>query len=952
MFLLNRLNYTRKFSLLWVLSLVSIAVVVFTLFVLLARIIQPAQQELEGLALIEPVSRTVQALQLHRGLSAAVLSGNESMRNRSAAQEDAITRSFRTMEEQLPAGLASAEDFRRIKAGWESLRKAQGSLTKESSFSRHTELIGQLHSFQTFIADEYLLTLDPELASFYLLDTALNKLPHVLEHLGQLRAYNVSILSERHLSEAHKIRLHILIADLEATVVELRGNLEKAGRYNPEVRVALRETVDDIASVAQRIIGFIKADIFSGRLNAIPEASLEMATAEIDKGYAQVYEYLLPTAEALIQARVAQAKKTLYTNTGISLLVFLLVVYLSVSIYYAIIGNIRVLTSSLRRFAEGDLSVRVRLAANDELSQVGTSFNEMTQQFSALMATHREDEDRLRATIDTAMDAVVKMSDRGVITDWNKQAEKIFGWSREEALGRILAETIIPPQYRAAHAEGLQRFLRSGEESMLNARIQVSGLHRDGHEFPAELSIAPIKLGDPVAGHYEFSAFIRDITEQKASEDLIWNQANFDSLTGLPNRRMFLDRLTQDVRKVHRAGLKTALLFIDLDKFKEVNDTLGHSMGDILLKEAARRISSCVREADTVARLGGDEFTVILTGLKEVGSVDRVAENILQHLAEPFQLQNEIAYVSASIGITLYPDDAVEIEDMLKNADQAMYVAKNRGRNRFDYFTPSMQQAAQARLQLSHELRHALEAGQFRVYYQPVVDLDSGRIIKAEALVRWQHPKRGLVSPALFIPLAEETGLIVGIGDWVFREAARQCKHWQMRYDPAFQISVNVSPVQFSHTVGFAGNEWLSYLQELDLTGQGMVIEITEGLLLDADSGVTDKLLQFRDAGMQTAIDDFGTGYSSLSYLKKFDIDYLKIDQSFVRDLVIDPNDRALSEAIIVMAHKLGLKVIAEGVETEEQCKILTAAGCDYGQGYLYSRPVPAEEFEALLKNN
>ncbi|MDO8312806.1 MAG: bifunctional diguanylate cyclase/phosphodiesterase, partial [Sideroxyarcus sp.] len=382
-----------------------------------------------------------------------------------------------------------------------------------------------------------------------------------------------------------------------------------------------------------------------------------------------------------------------------------------------------------------------------------------------------------------------------------------------------------------------------------------------------------------------------------------------------------------------------------------------------LLQEAARRISGCVREADTVARLGGDEFTVILAGLDDVSSIDRVTENILQSLAKPFQLVDEIAHISASIGVTLYPDDATEIEDLLKNADQAMYVAKNKGRNRFDYFTQSMQQAAQTRLRLTNELRGALTANQFRVYYQPIVDLTTGRIIKAEALIRWQHPERGMISPAQFIPLAEETGLIVEIGDWVFKESARQLKHWGALCNTEFQVSVNMSPVQYTGlqvSVNVSPEQfrstspyqtWSAYLRELGLPGQSMVIEITEGLLLDADANVTGKLLEFHDAGIQVAIDDFGTGYSSLSYLKKFDIDFLKIDQSFVRDLVTDPNDRVLSEAIIVMAHKLGLKVIAEGVETKAQCKLLIDAGCDQAQGYLFSKPVPAEEFEALLKS-
>ncbi len=557
----------------------------------------------------------------------------------------------------------------------------------------------------------------------------------------------------------------------------------------------------------------------------------------------------------------------------------------------------------------------------------------------------RESEARLNATIETAMDAVVQINAEGIIIGWNSQAENVFGWANAEVIGRALHETIIPPQYREVHLQGMKHFLHTGEGPVLNTRVEIMGLHRDGHEFPVELAITPIMT----EGKYEFSAFIRDITKKKESDDLIWRQANFDMLTGLPNRHMFYDRLTQEIKKSHRAGLKMALLFVDLDKFKEVNDTLGHSIGDIMLMETARRISDCVRGTDIVARLGGDEFTVVLAELVDVSSVERIVENILRKLAEPFQLGDEVAYVSASIGITMYPVDAIEVEDLLKNADQAMYMAKHKGRNRFCYFLPSMQHHAQSRLKLINELRGALAANQFRVYYQPIVDLATGGINKAEALVRWQHPKLGMVNPVQFIPLAEETGMIVEIGDWVFKEAARQIKHWKTMHDIKLQISVNVSPVQFSDA-GDQHKKWFAYLQELGLTGQSMVIEITEGLLLDAESGVIGRLLEFRDEGIQVSIDDFGTGYSALSYLKKFDIDYLKIDQSFVRNLATDFNDLALCEAIIVMAHKLELKVIAEGVETEEQRKLLADAGCDYAQGYLFSKPLPDGEFEKFLK--
>ncbi|MDO8293520.1 MAG: EAL domain-containing protein [Gallionella sp.] len=944
--LLNRLGYTKKFTLLWLLSMAAIAVVAYSLFVSLERVIQPSLRQLDGLVLIQPISRTVQAIQLHRGISAALLGGNETMRNRRTAKEKEAAAAFDAMEGKLPVGLASGEDFRLIRSNWERLRKTGLHLTVTENFAAHTRLIEQLQLFEVFVADEYLLTLDPELATFYLINTAVNKLPHVLEHLGQIRAYGTGILASKRITEPQKTELKVMVAELDNTLKLLGINLGKAVRYNPTIHKSLTAVSDDIAGSSRQITGLVASDILAGRFATPPGEFLDIATAAIDRSYTQMYEALLPAAETLIQARIARAKNTLYTSTGIALLAFLLVVYLSVSIYYAIVGGIRSIALSARAFADGDLNTRIKLDTRDELSWLGDSFNEMADGFIAMLETHREDEARLRATIETAMDAVVQINADGIITGWNSQTEKVFGWTREEAIGQVLHKMIIPPQYREAHLRGMAHFLASGVGTILNSRVELLGLHRDGHEFPVELSITAVKA----AGKYEFNGFIRDITRQKKSEELIWNQANFDTLTGLPNRHMFYDRLTQDIKKAHRAGLKTALLFIDLDKFKEVNDTLGHSMGDILLQEAARRISGCVRETDTVARLGGDEFTVILAELDDIGSVERIAENILQNMAKPFRLNDEMAYVSASIGITLHPNDATEAEDLLKNADQAMYAAKNGGRNRFSYFTQSMQQTAQARLRLTSELRGALAAGQFRIHYQPIVNLATGRIIKAEALIRWQHPERGMISPVEFIPLAEETGLIVEIGDWVFREAARQLKQWRTLYNPGFQISVNVSPVQLGNTIGNSYKTWFGYLQELGLPGQNVAIEITEGLLLGADSGITGKLLEFRDAGIQVAIDDFGTGYSSLSYLKKFDIDYLKIDQSFVRDLVTDPDDMALSEAIIVMAHKLDLKVIAEGVETEAQRKLLTEAYCDYAQGYLFSKPVPAEAFEELLK--
>ena len=476
---------------------------------------------------------------------------------------------------------------------------------------------------------------------------------------------------------------------------------------------------------------------------------------------------------------------------------------------------------------------------------------------------------------------------------------------------------------------------------------EIWNRRKNGEEYAEWLTISTIYADDgSVQGRV---GMFSDITDQKRAEAIIWRQANFDSLTQLPNRRLFYDRLEQEIRKAHRGSHHFAVLFIDLDRFKEVNDTLGHDVGDRLLTLAAQRIVPCVRESDTVARLGGDEFVLVLSEVADTGQVNRVADAILGALSDPFELGDETVYITASVGITFYPNDAADVEGLLKSADQAMYVAKNEGRNRYSRFTRALQEKALARQQLVKDLHAAVAGNQFSLAFQPIVDLASGDIVKAEALLRWEHPLRGTISPAQFIPIAEETGLINPIGDWVLRESVRQLRDWSSWYPASLQISVNTSPVQFLADDKYH-QVWLDHLQDQGVSAHAIVVEITESLLLNADTPIVDKLLKFRDAGIQVAIDDFGTGYSALSYLQKFHIDYLKIDQSFVHDLESNPSNIALSEAIVVMAHKLGLQVIAEGVETEAQRDLLAGIGCDFGQGYLFSRPLPAAGFEELLK--
>lgn len=434
-----------------------------------------------------------------------------------------------------------------------------------------------------------------------------------------------------------------------------------------------------------------------------------------------------------------------------------------------------------------------------------------------------------------------------------------------------------------------------------------------------------------------------DISTRKEAQATVWHQAHFDPLTNLPNRRTLRERLQAAIGASQQNQHAIAVLFIDLDHFKEVNDTLGHDNGDMLLVEAAQRLQQLVTPADTVARMGGDEFTVLLNHVPPQAALDTLLRSILDRLSAVFLLGTERVFISASVGIALYPQDATVVEDLFKHADQALYVAKAAGRNRYSFFTPELQETAQTRLRLAADMRTALAANQFEVVYQPIIDLAGGKLHKAEALLRWHHPQRGLVSPLVFIGIAESNGLIVDIGEWVFRQAANQARHWRTTLHPDFQISVNKSPVQFLTT---GRRPWGEVLEQLGLPGKSIAVEITEGLLMDASNVTLTQLHGLEKAGLEVSLDDFGTGYSSLAYLQKFSIDTIKIDRTFVQGLHEGATDLALCKAIIVMAHELGMKVVAEGVETAEQRDLLMRAGCDYAQGYLFAHPMPAHELE------
>ncbi len=528
----------------------------------------------------------------------------------------------------------------------------------------------------------------------------------------------------------------------------------------------------------------------------------------------------------------------------------------------------------------------------------------------------------------------------------NAMAGELLGLTEAQMLGK----TVIDPAWCFVDQDGASMPLADYPVNQVIATgrpliNQVLGVRVPERPGPRWLLVSAFPDWDSAGRLRQVVVNFYDITERRQAEVRIWRQANFDGLTGLPNRAR-VRALLADALANCREHL--AVMFVDLDRFKEVNDTLGHEIGDALLQEVAQRMGDCVPPTAIIGRLGGDEFIIILDGVTDQDGPAGVAGQVLDRLAAPYRVDGDLAYISASIGITLFPDDGGDVTTLLKNADQAMYAAKREGRNRFQCYTPRMQEAADRRLRLGNDLHEALGAGQFVLHYQPIVALATGAVVKAEALVRWQHPTRGLVPPGEFIPLAEETGLIVGLGEWVFARAALQVRVWRERYAPAFQVSINESPMQFRAGLG-GRTPWQEHLTRIGLAGTAVVIEITESVLMEAREEVIAQLQAWRAQSMQIALDDFGTGYSSLSYLKDFDIDYIKIDRSFVSNLSAGSQDHALCEAMIIMAHALGLAVVAEGVETPEQRRLLQNLGCDYGQGFLWSPPLPPADFERLL---
>ncbi len=587
---------------------------------------------------------------------------------------------------------------------------------------------------------------------------------------------------------------------------------------------------------------------------------------------------------------------------------------------------------------------------SDELGQVTDAINQMRNRLAEDVERQERDAREIRKfskAIEQSPSSVLICDRKWQVEYANQKFSQLTGYDPDTIKGRhpgTLSDDIN------AHRESRQLWqsIRLQVQRVGVWQGEVNSARKNGERFWEQLIVTPIKDNDGEVTGYLILG--EDISIRKRYEQQLLRQANYDILTGLPNRMLALDRLKLALAQARREDSLVGVMFLDLDNFKHINDTLGHDAGDNLLVEAARRVSSCLRGTSTVARLGGDEFLVVLPGLTDTEATIQVAQRILSTFEPPYILSGQEVFVTTSIGIAIFPDDSDSSGMLLQHADAAMYRAKNKGKSAYALFTPEMTEVSHERLQMESLMRRALDQQEFEIYFQPIVRTDTGQLAFAEALLRWNSPSLGMVMPDRFIPLAEETGLITPIGEWVLKQSCLAAMRWRKQTGARIGIAVNVSPRQFRDPQFV--NTVMQALEQSGLEPEQLELEITERLILDNTIETADILRELDRSGIRLSVDDFGTGYSALSYLKSYPFDTLKIDKSFIQDVMKEQDDASLVRAIITMAHSLGLRVIAEGVEEEAQTHFLEKEGCDFAQGYFYSRPMPEPDFEAWLASN
>ncbi|MBU1690840.1 MAG: EAL domain-containing protein [Gammaproteobacteria bacterium] len=654
---------------------------------------------------------------------------------------------------------------------------------------------------------------------------------------------------------------------------------------------------------------------------------------------AQLGTLLLGYDESFVNEKISHLYLIGFVMASIYLCALLL---MSVALSMRLIRPLIELQHASREIAGGDMQRTLNVETNlTEINDLANDLEFMRREIVKRGEESAAQESRHRAVLENLSEGVIIINQSCQIESFNASAQRMFGYDADEVAGMRFYSLVVD---ETGLHESCARLLDGDTLSFVARR-------KNGVTFPMLLSVSAFRHGDQQL----MAAVAQDISERKAFEEQLSQLAYYDMLTGLPNRRLFLDRLAQAVAQSQRHAKLLAVMFLDLDRFKNVNDTLGHEIGDELLRLVAERLRSVVRKCDTAARLGGDEFVILLDDIAHVRDAEMVAEKIIELFAQPFNIGGHELFSSTSIGITVFPLDADDTDTLLKNADAAMYGAKHQGRGIYRLYAPEMNASLAERVSMESALRKAIAKENLLLHYQPQILLQyqpqigrvSGEIVGMEALVRWQHPELGLIMPDSFISLAEDSDLIIPLGEWVLHQACEQARIWRDAGLPPLRIAVNMSPRQLQHPRLL--DQIRQTLARTGLDPTCLELEITESMILQHSDELIGTLTELRQMGISIAIDDFGTGHSSLSALQRLPVDVVKIDRSFVSNIITDANDASIVTAVIEMGQKMGLKIIAEGVETEDQMMFLQSRKCDFMQGYYFSKPLPAPEFEALL---
>ena len=699
-------------------------------------------------------------------------------------------------------------------------------------------------------------------------------------------------------------------------------------------RLELSDNTKIVADVSNPAAGN-KADRVWSITIVAPDGKTAIGSLKITESYTEIYQRIDQMVEMLVVTE-------LFKIIGLAIILFVIV-------YRKVARHLHDLAMNVVAIDPGNLNARVSLNRR-HTSTYRDELDILVESFNHFLADRKKAAEQLliAATAFESQEAMMVTDTNGIVLRINKAFAETTGYSPEEIVGQT------PRLLRSGrHDEAFYRQMWESINLTGAWQGEIWDRHKSGNQYLKWLTISAVRNAEGGITHYIGTHY--DLTERKKAEERINALAFYDQLTNLPNRILLVEHLNRSMAASLRSGSHGALLFIDLDNFKTLNDTQGHEMGDLLLKQVADRLKQCVRGEDTVARQGGDEFVVLLsdlgTGEPEAASTaESIAEKILEQLNLPYQIGHFSHHSTASIGVTLFSGNQSSVDDLMKQADLAMYRAKGAGRNIVRFFDPAMEAIVKVRAELEDDLRQAIDKKQFLLHYQPQV-VDDGRITGAEVLVRWQHPLRGMISPADFIPLAEDTDLILPLGQWVLETACRKLALWSTRPETAaLNIAVNVSAKQFRQP-GFV-DQVLAAVKQSSADPRRLKLELTESLLVDNVEEIIEKMHRLKAKGIGFSLDDFGTGYSSLSYLKRLPLDQLKIDQSFVRDVLSDPNDAAIAKTIVTLGQSLGLAVIAEGVETQAQRDFLANAGCYAYQGYFFSKPLPEELFEQFLDHS